>query len=94
MESERRNPFPVKANLPKLGGLLVLSNKLNSLSRLSFVNKFGNILDLLSVDVQTEALTALAQFYDPPTRSFLFKDFQLALTLEEFERIMGIPKKK
>ncbi|XP_004513799.1 uncharacterized protein [Cicer arietinum] len=40
-----------------------------------------------------DAVTALAQFYDPPFRCFTFKDFQFAPTLEEFKRIMGYPMK-
>ncbi|GAU44249.1 hypothetical protein TSUD_399950 [Trifolium subterraneum] len=35
------------------------------------------------------ALITLAQFYDPPLRCFTFQDFQLAPTLEEFEKITG-----
>ncbi|XP_050889388.1 uncharacterized protein LOC127094624 [Lathyrus oleraceus] len=39
------------------------------------------------MDMMT-ALT-IAQFYDPPLHCFTFSDFQLAHTLEEFERIVG-----
>lgn len=35
------------------------------------------------------ALVSLEQFYDAPLRCFTFLDFQLASTVEEFERIMG-----
>ncbi|XP_004514576.1 uncharacterized protein [Cicer arietinum] len=38
---------------------------------------------------QHRALTSLAQYYDPLLRCFTFQDFQLAPTLEEFERILG-----
>ncbi|RDX89491.1 hypothetical protein CR513_28776, partial [Mucuna pruriens] len=41
------------------------------------------------VEVQPGTLLALAQFYDPSIRSITFKDFQLAPTLEEYERILG-----
>ncbi|KAI5430408.1 hypothetical protein KIW84_034840 [Lathyrus oleraceus] len=29
------------------------------------------------------------QYYDPPLRCFTFKDFQLALTIEEYEKLLG-----
>ncbi|RDX63945.1 hypothetical protein CR513_57557, partial [Mucuna pruriens] len=36
-------------------------------------------------------ILALTQYYDPPLRCFTFRDFQLAPTLEEYERLLGIP---
>ncbi|KAI5401757.1 hypothetical protein KIW84_066285 [Lathyrus oleraceus] len=64
-------------------------NKRNSLNY-----KYGRILDLLTVHVQQEALTTLAQFYDPTIRCFQFQDFQLAPTIEEFNKILEILKPK
>ncbi|RDX73686.1 hypothetical protein CR513_46676, partial [Mucuna pruriens] len=40
---------------------------------------------------ELDALSALTQYYDPPLRCFTFRDFQLAPTLEEYERIIGMP---
>jgi hypothetical protein len=93
MNSEKRRTLPLKVKLPDLETLRDLTTELTSISKSAFIFKYGNILDLLFTDVQVEALTALAQFYDPPMRCFLFQDFQLAPTLEEFERIIGIPPK-
>ncbi|WJX19813.1 hypothetical protein P8452_09449 [Trifolium repens] len=93
MNSEKRRTLPLKVKLPDLETLRDLTTELTSISKSAFIFKYGNILDLLFTDVQVEALIALAQFYDPPMRCFLFQDFQLALTLEEFERIIGIPPK-
>src|SRR4030043_227490 len=93
MDSEKRKTLSLKARLPNLGNIKALANKLTSYHKNGFVNKYGNILDFLTTNVQIGAITALAQFYDPPMRSFLFKDFQLAPTIEEFERIVGIPGK-
>src|SRR4051812_10753965 len=56
--------------------------------------QYGNILDLLRVKVQEEAITALVQFYDPPLRCFTFQDFQLAPTLEEMDAMLGFSKIK
>ncbi|RDX63521.1 hypothetical protein CR513_58046, partial [Mucuna pruriens] len=45
----------------------------------------------LEPEVQPAALSALTQYYDPPLRCFTFQGFQLAPTLEEYERLIGIP---
>jgi len=36
-----------------------------------------------------EAIASLTQYYDQPLRCFTFGDFQLVLTVEEFEEILG-----
>lgn len=38
--------------------------------------------------MQIEAITSLAQFYDPPLQCFTFQDFQLAPTLDECNQIL------
>ncbi|RDY00942.1 hypothetical protein CR513_15789, partial [Mucuna pruriens] len=45
-------------------------------------------------EVQPAALSTLTQYYDPPLRCFTFQGFQLAPTLEEYERLIGIPYDK
>ncbi|RDX57696.1 hypothetical protein CR513_63040, partial [Mucuna pruriens] len=60
----------------------------------TFEGRYENLLSLLSIEVQPIALSALTQFYDPPLRCFTFKDFQLALTVEEYERLLGMPLAK
>ncbi|RDX62098.1 hypothetical protein CR513_59599, partial [Mucuna pruriens] len=42
-------------------------------------------------EVQPAALSALFQHYDLPLRCFTFQGFQLAPTLEEYERLLAIP---
>src|SRR4030042_2729278 len=93
MSLEKRNTLPFKVRLPEVEGLKALNGELKALSRVSFTGRYGHILDLLSINVQADAIQTLAQFYDPPTRSFLFRDFQLAPTLEEFGSILGTPSK-
>lgn len=44
-------------------------------------------------EVQTKVFTNLSQVYDPSLRSFVFQDYQLTPTLEEFERILDLPLK-
>ncbi|RDY09828.1 hypothetical protein CR513_05744, partial [Mucuna pruriens] len=36
-------------------------------------------------------MSTLTQYYDPPLKCFTFQGFQLAPTLEEYERLLGIP---
>jgi len=43
------------------------------------------------VEVSTEAIASLAQYYDQPLRCFTFGDFQLPPMVEEFEEILGCP---
>jgi len=41
------------------------------------------------VEVSTEAIASLAQYYDQSLRCFTFGDFQLSPMVEEFEEILG-----
>jgi len=50
---------------------------------------YGKIWDLAMIDVSIEAIAALTQYYDQPLRCFMFGDFQLVPTVEEFEEILG-----
>ena len=43
------------------------------------------------VEVSTEAIASLAQYYDQPLRCFTFGDFHLSPMVEEFEEILGCP---
>ncbi|KAK2351445.1 hypothetical protein QL285_097261 [Trifolium repens] len=89
MNSDKRKTLQIKAAIPDITSLKAYGAKLTSLARSNFIHKYGKILDLLNVPVQLDAVTALAQFYDPPLRCFTFQDFQLAPTLEEFGQILG-----
>ncbi|KAI5413325.1 hypothetical protein KIW84_057794 [Lathyrus oleraceus] len=68
MGSERRKALPFKAKMPDITNISRLLIELPTCFRVTLQGKFGQILDLVSVDVQTPAITALAQFYDPPLR--------------------------
>ena len=93
MNQERKRTCQIKARLPDMRSLKAFSAKLTSKARSNLVHKYGKIIDLLNIPVQVEAITALAQFYDPPLRCFTFQDFQLAPTLEEFEQSWVFPIK-
>jgi len=59
--------------------------------RKTFANKYGDILDLAMVEVPVDAIMAFIQYYDPPLRCFTFRNFQLAPTIKEFEKIVRCP---
>ncbi|KAH1225991.1 hypothetical protein GmHk_11G032757 [Glycine max] len=58
---------------------------------MAFRKAYGKIWDLAMVEVSTEAIASLAQYYDKPLRCFTFGDFQLSPMVEEFEEILGCP---
>ncbi|RDY11528.1 hypothetical protein CR513_03797, partial [Mucuna pruriens] len=56
--------------------------------RRTFKGRYDNLLGIPEVEVQPTALSALTQYYDSLLRCFTFNDFQLAPTLEEYERLL------
>ncbi|RDX93920.1 hypothetical protein CR513_23757, partial [Mucuna pruriens] len=86
-----RQPHHVQARAPNIQTLRYWGSCLKGPWRRRFEKLHGNLLSLLEVETQPAALEALAQYYDSPIRCFTFKDFQMAPTLEEYERLMGLP---
>lgn len=89
MGSERKNTFLLKFNLPRVDTLLALSSKITPCKKNNFICRYGQILDLLTISVDVSALAAVSQYYDPSLRCFTFKYFQLAPTIEEYEKLLG-----
>ncbi|KAI5412108.1 hypothetical protein KIW84_056970 [Lathyrus oleraceus] len=80
--------------MPDLQSLKILQGLMpNSIQR-KFTLKYGGILNLLRFPAKVEAVTTLAHLYDPPLRCFLFQDFLLAPTPEEFELYVNVPKNR
>ena len=79
---------------PDMTKIKTIKGKLSERALKMFVRCYGNTLELTKVDVQLDAISALVQFYDPPLRCFTFQNFQLALTLEEFDRFLNFSKEK
>ena len=88
---ELKQNLHLKAKKTDTASLKALSQKLKMPQRTALEKKYGKVLRLMDVEVQVDAITALAQFYDQPLRCFTFQDFQLAPTLEEYEQILGLP---
>jgi len=79
---------PIRNNF---SNLRELNRKLKSIQRAAFRRKYENLLGLLELDIEMDIATALAQYYDSSMRCFLFLDFQLAPTIEEYEQILDLP---
>ncbi|XP_027364318.1 uncharacterized protein LOC113871419 [Abrus precatorius] len=88
---ELRRKLHLRVKMADTASLRGLGKKLKTVQQLTLVRRYGNILRLMEVNVQEDAITALAQYYDSPLRCFTFQDFQLAPTLEEFEQILDLP---
>ncbi|XP_050900797.1 uncharacterized protein LOC127107549 [Lathyrus oleraceus] len=93
MTTLRRNTFSLKYKEPKLDRLQGLISGLSLNKRDDFRKDYGKILSLLTKKVDYGIISYLAQYYDPPPRCFTFADLQLAFTLEEVERIVGLKLK-
>jgi hypothetical protein len=89
MNPERRSTFQFKYKNVDLTSLQKLSAKVTPIKLNNFMQNYGRILDILNEKMDMMTTVTIAQFYDPPLRCFTFSDFQLAPTLEEFERIIG-----
>ncbi|RDX93030.1 hypothetical protein CR513_24763, partial [Mucuna pruriens] len=79
---------------PNIQSLRHWGGQLKGQWRRAFERKYGNLLGLVNIEVQPAALSALTQYYDLPLKCFTFRDFQLTPTLEEYERLIGIPYDK
>ncbi|XP_050896075.1 uncharacterized protein LOC127102784 [Lathyrus oleraceus] len=93
MESSKRNIYSFKFKDPDLKSLRDLVSQMHQVYRINFGKNYGNLLNILNQRVDYTTLITLAQFYVLPLRCFTFQDFQLAPTLEEFERLVRIPMK-
>ncbi|XP_050895549.1 uncharacterized protein LOC127102189 [Lathyrus oleraceus] len=89
----RRNTFILKYKEPKLDSLKGLISDLTLSKHDDFGKNYGKILSLLTKKVDYGIISSLAQYYDSPLHYFTFIDFQLAHTLEEVERIVGLKLK-
>jgi len=83
--------YQVKVKGLDVTSLNELGRLMGPLQRQAFHKVYRKILDLTAVEVFTEAVISLAQYYDQPLRCFTFWDFQMVPTVEEFEEIFGCP---
>jgi len=91
MPSLKKRFYQVKVKSLGTTSLKELGQLMGQLQWQAFRKAYGKIWDLAMVEVSTEAIASLAQYYDQPMRCFTFGDFQLSPMVEEFEEILGCP---
>jgi len=67
--------IPIKVKEGNVNGLRELVRKMTTTQKDTFRSGYGNLLNLLEVDVQIPAISALVQYHDPRLRCFTFHDF-------------------
>lgn len=90
MNPGRRSVFSYNFVEPQLKALKGLGTRLVLDHIKDFKKAYGNLLGILSTEVNATIVHTLMQFYDPPMRCFNFQDYQLAPTLEEYSHISGV----
>ncbi|RDY06359.1 hypothetical protein CR513_09661, partial [Mucuna pruriens] len=83
--------YLVQIRTPDLHAIRSISSCLKGQWRRTFEKMHGNLLQILEIETKLEALEALVQYYDAPARCFTCRDFQMAPTLEEYKRLLGLP---
>ena len=91
MPSLKKGFYQVKVKSLGTTTLKELGQLMGHLQRQAFRKAYGKIWDLAMVEVSTEAIASLSQYYDQLLRCFTFGDFQLSPMVEEFEEILGCP---
>ncbi|CAI8598712.1 unnamed protein product [Vicia faba] len=56
-----------------------------------FTERHGRLLNLVTSNTKEDMLKVLFQFFDPLHHCFIFPDYQLVSTLEEFSQLLRIP---
>lgn len=88
MDSDRRNTLPLKFKLPKTeSDSLEWQN--NAMQEEQIHRKIWADIEVNDHKCKCWALVVLDQYYDPHLCCFTFRDFQLAPTNKEFERLLG-----
>ncbi|XP_050909240.1 uncharacterized protein LOC127123016 [Lathyrus oleraceus] len=90
MNPDRKNIHNYKFVEPQLTVLRGLGARLDLGNKDDFKTSYGNLLGILTTEVNTTVVHTLVQFYDLPLRCFTFQYYQLAPTLEEYSHILGI----
>ena len=89
--SLKKRFYQVKVKSLGIISLRELGQLMGQLQQQVFRKAYGKIWDLAMVEVSTDAIASLAQYYDQPLRCFTFGDFQLSPMVAEFEEILGCP---
>ncbi|XP_050898392.1 uncharacterized protein LOC127105264 [Lathyrus oleraceus] len=96
MELGRRNTkkytfkCPDLTELKKLGFMIVSPEDFRA-SPEDFRAQYGRLMGILKIKVEDGVLNTLVQFYDPLYHCFMFPDYQLMPTLEEYSYWFSLP---
>lgn len=93
MNSLKKSTFSFRYKESNVDILKTLSSQVMPLKRNKLQIAHENILEVLTKKMDLGALTTLDQYYDISLWCFTFLDFQIAPSLEEFERILDRPIK-
>ena len=93
MEVQRKRNVSYTFPRPTLTLIEQLIGRASSGLRTDFSGKYGRLLKFVYQisDYERDALHTLLHFFDPSLRCFVFPDYILGPTLEEFSFILGIP---
>ena len=89
-----KKKFSVTLNISSLENLRQLSQSLPSEDKKAFAKKYGAILDLLFIPVDTSALNVLAQYWSPALRCFELPNIDVTPTIEEYACMLRLPMRK
>ncbi|XP_050875825.1 uncharacterized protein LOC127079490 [Lathyrus oleraceus] len=89
MELGRRNTKKYTFKCPNLTELKKLGSMIVSPG--DFRAQYGRLMGILKTKVEDGVLNTLVQFYDPLYHCFIFPDYQLIPTLEEYSYWFGLP---
>ena len=88
---DMKKKFSVAINISSLENLRQLSQLLPSEEKKTFTKKYGAILDLLFIPVETSALNVLAQYWSSALRCFELPNIDIAPTIEEYACMLKLP---
>ncbi|GKU98726.1 hypothetical protein SLEP1_g11688 [Rubroshorea leprosula] len=83
-----KDGFSVQTKRPCVKDLVAAWNSLSNLEKVRFDKKFGRIADVLQVEPDWEIIRASLRFYVLHLRCFVFPEFELAPTIEEYFQLL------
>ncbi|GKV39924.1 hypothetical protein SLEP1_g47618 [Rubroshorea leprosula] len=83
-----KDGFSVQTKRPCVKDLVAAWDSLSNLDKVRFDKKFGRIADVLQVEPDWEIIRASLRFYVPHLRCFVFPEFELVPTIEEYFQLL------
>ncbi|GKV17024.1 hypothetical protein SLEP1_g27582 [Rubroshorea leprosula] len=83
-----KDGFSVQTKRSYVKDLVAAWNSLSNLDKVRFDKKFGRIADVLQVELDWEIIRASLRFYVPHLCCFVFLEFELVPTIEEYFQLL------